>query len=101
MLKEVKDIKKRKDHLKFTDRKTTLSQYQYYTSIHRLNAITIKISTAFFGGGGGAEIFFKSANPQIHVEFQGALSSQNSLEKEQNGNTCTPEYQSLLESYKD
>ena len=44
--------------------------------IYRLNTICIKILTAIFSEK-------KKANPQIYKEFQGALDSQNNLEKEE------------------
>ena len=57
--------------------------------IYKFNAIPTKVPIAFFRNG--------KANPQIHMEFQGALNTRNNIEEEkQNWRSHTFEFQNLV-----
>ena len=66
-----------------------------HKATYRFNKIPIKIPTAFLQKCG-------DANPQIHMEFQGALNSQTNLEKDKsNGQVVFDESAKSIQWSKD
>ena len=64
----------------------------FHKLVFIFNETSIKIPADFFNRNW-------QADPKIHVEMQGTLNCQDSLEKEESWKTHTSPFQNLLQSY--